>query len=114
MATRQSRPFALRVLNGVGGALLAAGLPVVRLDEDALLARAVKHTGLDDFGDAGFRVPLRRLLDAYEREAALTALGRIIARADAVRLLENRLRLVDVLKRLCGAFDLQPAEAQAA
>ena len=32
------RPVALRVLNGVGGALRRVGLPVVRLDEDALQA----------------------------------------------------------------------------
>ena len=62
------------------------------------MARAVKHTGLDDFGDDFFRAPLRRLLNAFEREAALTTLGRFIARTDVVRLLENRLHMTAVLK----------------
>ena len=94
-----TRPLGLRLLNGVGGALRAAGLPLVRLDEPSFLAEASRHTGLDDFGDDGFRDPLRRLLASYESEARLTLLGRLIARRDAVRLLENRLRLVDTWRR---------------
>jgi hypothetical protein len=93
------RPVGLRVLNGVGGALRAAGLPLVRLDEATLVARASRETGLADFGDDRFRVPLRVLLDAFEREAALTVLGRLIARTDVVRLLANRLRMVDAHAR---------------
>ena len=98
-ASRPHRPPALRLLNGVGGALRAAGVPLVRLDEQSLLDRAAKNTGLSDFGDAGFREPLRVLLASFENEAALTLLGRIIARGDAVRTLENRLHFVDTLKR---------------
>jgi hypothetical protein len=94
-----ARPLGLRLLNGVGGALRAVGLPLVRLDEASLLAEASRGTGLDDFGDDGFRHPLRRLLASYESEARLTLLGRLIARRDAVRLLENRLRQVDTLRR---------------
>jgi hypothetical protein len=83
----------------MGGALRAAGLPLVRLDQASLLARATAATGLTDFGDEAFREPLGRLLDALEREAALTLLGRIIARADLVRLLENRLRMTEEGRR---------------
>jgi len=42
---------------------------------------------------------LERLLSAFEHEAALTTLGRIIARTDIVRLLENRLRMTDAHTR---------------
>jgi hypothetical protein len=94
-----ARPLGLRLLNGVGGALQAAGLPLVRLDEASLLAEASRRARLDDFGDDGFRDPLRRLLASYESEARLTLLGRLIARRDAVRLLENRLHLVDTCRR---------------
>jgi hypothetical protein len=94
-----ARPLGLRLLNGVGSALRAAGLPLVRLDEASLLAEASRRTGLDDFGDDAFRDPLRRLLASYESEASLTVLGRLIARRDAVRLLQNRLRLVDTWRR---------------
>jgi hypothetical protein len=87
------KPLGVRALNAAGGALRALGLPLVRLDADGLLAEAARRTGLDDFGDARFREPLGLLLDAYEREAALTMLGRVMARADVLRLLENRLRM---------------------
>jgi Sulfotransferase family len=93
------RPLALRVLNGVGGALRAAGVPLVPLDEATLCARATRATGLADFGDGRFREPLRRLLDGFEREAGLSVLGRLIARADVVRLLANRLRMMDAHTR---------------
>src|SRR5262245_8120542 len=89
-----ARPLGVRVLNGVGWALEAAGLPVLGLDPDRLLARAARRTRLDDFGDDAFREPYRILLDALEREARLTTLGRVIARADLGRLLENRLHMV--------------------
>jgi sulfotransferase family protein len=98
-AIRPYRPLGLRVFNGVGGALRDAGLPLVRLDEKSLLEQAAKNTGLSDFGDDGFREPLRVLLASFENEAALTLLGRIIARSDTVRTLENRLHFVDTLKR---------------
>src|SRR2546428_7731364 len=93
------RPLGLRLLNRTGRVLRAAGLPLVRLDDASLLARASRRAGLDDFGDGAFRDALRRLLDALEHEAALTLLGRLIARADCVRLLENRLRIVDTCRR---------------
>lgn len=95
-AAPHALPLPVRALNGVG-ALIARGVP--SLDEDALLARARRATGLSDFGDDWFRTPLRRLLHALETEAALTTLGRIIARRDLVRLLANRLRIEDALRR---------------
>jgi len=99
VSSTPSRPLGLRLLNGVGGALRAAGLPLVRLDEASLLAEASRRARLDDFGDDAFRDPLRRLLASYESEARLTLLGRLIARRDAVRLLENRLHLADTCRR---------------
>ena len=96
---RTGPPLAIRLMNAAGGPLLAAGLPVVRLDESRLLERAARNTELSDFGDETFREPLRILLRSFESEARLTLLGRIIARTDMVRLLENRLRMTDVRKR---------------
>lgn len=89
-----ARPLGLRVVNAVGSALRMAGIPLLDLDPDALLARAARRTGLDDFGDDRFREPYRVLLDAFEREAELTTLGRMVARSDVTRLLENRLYMV--------------------
>lgn len=94
-----SKPLPLRLLNAAGAAADAIGLPLLRLDDAALLDRARRTTGLADFGADTFREPLRRLLDAFEREAQLSLLGRIATRIDLLRLLENRLRIVDTVKR---------------
>jgi hypothetical protein len=92
-------PLPVRAFNAAGAAARAAGIPLVRLDADALCARARRATGLDDFGDPWFREPLGVLLDALERDAALHLLGRVIARGDLTRLLANRLRMTDVIAR---------------
>lgn len=92
-------PLPIRALNGVGGLLARTGLTLPSLDEDGLLARATRDTGLDDFGDDWFRTPLRRLLHAMETEASMTTLGRITARTDLLRLLTNRLRIEDTHRR---------------
>jgi Sulfotransferase family len=89
-------PFALRVLNALGG-------PIVRrttsLDLEDLLATASKRTGLSDYGDPGFREPLGVLLEAFERDANLSALGRIASRGLVLQLLANRLRIEDLFAR---------------
>jgi sulfotransferase family protein len=94
-----SLPFALRAFNGVGALLGRGGVVLPSIAERSLLDAARRRSGLEDFGDGFFREPFSRLLRAFADEAALTALGRVIARRDLVRLLENRLRLVETLKR---------------
>lgn len=93
------RPLAIRALNLVGRLSHTCGLSPIRLDEDSLLERAVQATSLSDFGDDDFRRPFRLYLDSLENEARLTLLGRVIARADTTRLLENRLHLADAYER---------------
>jgi hypothetical protein len=93
------RPAAIRTVNGIGRALGAIGVPLARLDAKRLLDRARRRTGLSDFGGGAFREPLGVLLDAFESEAALSPIGRWAARSDVLRLLENRLRMVDTWKR---------------
>jgi hypothetical protein len=88
-----AKPFAVRALNHVGGALRAVGLPLVRLDAATLMAQAERATGLGDYGDDRFREPLACLIAALESEARMTFLGRMIAQRDLVRLLENRLQM---------------------
>ena len=55
--------------------------------------------GSHDYGDASFREPLAVLLDAFERDAKLSALGRISARGLVLQLLANRLRIEDLFRR---------------
>ena len=79
MGDLPTRPLGVRWLNGFGRAAATLGVPLVRLDEADLLARAARRTGLEDFGDEAFRKPLGVLVASLEHEAGLTLLGRAIA-----------------------------------
>jgi hypothetical protein len=92
----------IHTINVAGQGLARLGHQPVALDERSILDEACRQTGLDDFGGDEFRVPLGRLLRAYETEARLTLLGRIAARSDTVALLANRLRLVEDRQRHPG------------
>jgi len=77
----------------------SADADAIALDERSLLAEARARSGLADFGDDGFRVPLRKLLDSLEREADLHPAGRAAQRARIVDSLITRLRLQDLVTR---------------
>lgn len=96
---RPRLPLPVRLMNLVGAGARTVGLELVRLDVDSLLAKAQANTGLRDFGGDEFREPLALLVEALEDEARLTTLGRMIARGDLLRVLENRLGLVDLFRR---------------
>jgi Sulfotransferase family len=70
---------------------------------EELIALAERRTGLTDFGEWQFVAPLRVLLQACESEAALGAFGRFALRWDALRFLENLLRLRAAEKASGGA-----------
>ena len=63
------------------------------LGAEQLLDEAVSETGLDDFGEDGFREGLDRLTDSLEAEGRLTELGRQILGLRLRMLLANRLRV---------------------
>jgi Sulfotransferase family len=63
------------------------------LESDALIARARRRTGLEEFGDPPVEQPLRILSESLEREASLHPLGRFLMRIHLQSLLETRLRL---------------------
>jgi Sulfotransferase family len=92
-------PILVDLFNTAGAALRRAGLPLVQLDEQKLLDTACRETGLRNFGDGSFHEHLGVLLKAYETEAKLTLIGRLAARRDTLRLLTNRLRLVEDRKQ---------------
>jgi hypothetical protein len=89
-------PWPVRAMNRAGAAVRAAGLPLLPLDAEVLMARARRATGLDDFGDPFFRQGLDRIVESLDGEARLTTLGRTVARRDLQRTLENRLRVESV------------------
>jgi hypothetical protein len=70
----------------------SAAPPRFRDREEAFHRAAVEKTGLDDFGDPSYREALGVLLDAYDREARLTPLGRAIVEGQIAGLLEKRLQ----------------------
>lgn len=94
-----SRPQWLRFVNWAGGALRQTGLPLADLSEASLLSAAIRKTGLSDWGDESFRIPLRILLESLEKEADLNFIGRYLLRDRCIRLLVNRLRIQADLKR---------------
>ena len=79
-------------LNALG---TGAGGPetLVSLDPDELTALAAESIGHDDFFGDTWRAPYRVLLAALDTEAQLTTLGRLMTRADLLRMLRNRLQL---------------------
>lgn len=96
---RPHRPLALRIANRLGRLGRRLGLQGVDLSEESLISTARRRTGLSDLGDTSFRTPMRVLLDATEREARLHPCGRIMARHNLVRVLSNRLRIEDEIRR---------------
>ncbi|MEW6273004.1 MAG: sulfotransferase [Thermodesulfobacteriota bacterium] len=105
IAARRARSAFVRALNSGGRTLLRGGIPLVRLEAAQLLEAAGRRTGLDDFGDEAFREPFGRLVRALDGEARLNLVGRIAARQDLLRLLSNRLRMINDAKRHPGILD---------
>lgn len=89
----------LSVVNLFGRVFLKNGHGLMRLDAERLIERACRMTGLADYGGDSFREPLRILLRSLETDADLNFIGRICVRSDLLRMLCNRLHLVDDLKR---------------
>ena len=92
------RPIKYRLLNWGGTILRRSGLPLAELREESLLEAAQRLTGLSDFGDEGFRVPLQILLESLDKEANLNFMGRYSLQQYLVRLLVNRLRIQEDFK----------------
>jgi hypothetical protein len=81
-----------RQLNIAGGFLGAD--KVVPLRADDLLENARTQTGLSDFGDDGFKEGLRVMVDALNKEANLTLVGRLLVEQEIGRVLQSRLRVI--------------------
>jgi hypothetical protein len=92
------RPGWVDAVNALGDNLGDAGRTMVSLAQDELLAAAAANTGCDDYGDDWFRHGLSVLLQALEEEARLTLLGRLLARAEIQRILQNRLAVEATLR----------------
>jgi hypothetical protein len=88
----QTRPtFPVRLLNGCGALLDKSPIPRTPLRAVDLIATAKRRCGLDDFGGGEFFEGISRLLDSCQREGQLNLIGRIVLRADLIRILCSRL-----------------------
>ena len=88
----------LRALNYGGAGAARLGLRWPSFAPGALLAAARRETALDDFGDPSFESGLAVLVESIEREAGLSAFGRVVVRAQLVDVLATRLRVIDWAK----------------
>jgi hypothetical protein len=86
-------------MNGVGRGLERLGQQPISLGERSLLRAARRASGLEDFGDDGFRPGLQRLLRSLEEDAQLNFFGRFMARRQLLEVLEHRLLLIERRKR---------------
>jgi hypothetical protein len=86
-------------LVALGRGLGDDGRSVVSLRHEELLSAASTATGLDDFGDEWFKLPMHHLCSALDEEAELHLAGRIRARGELQVILQNRLGLIDLWKR---------------
>jgi hypothetical protein len=78
-----------------------------RMTADQVLARAMAETGLTAFGpDTGFRERLAVTLQSLDEDAGLTRGGRTTILANAVRVMANRLRIEDLVRRHPEILDI--------
>jgi hypothetical protein len=80
-------------------ALAAADAAPVELREEVVLAAARRDSGLHDLGDEAFRERLRVWLASADEDRELGPLGRATVFGNCVRVLKNRLRLEDLVRR---------------
>lgn len=89
-----ARPDWVRRLNQFGA---ATGDPryVVPLDPDEMLDTARRSTGLDHIGSDAWVETYRRRIRSIDEDSGAHLLGRLLCRAETIRVLQTRLRLED-------------------
>lgn len=85
----------LKVANVVARATEALGLPLGRLEVESILDAARRQTGLTDWGDDSFLVPMQKVVAAVEARGQFTPLARVILRQSWIRAVCNRLWVKD-------------------
>ena len=95
-----SKPLPIRIFNWLERTLEKRGKSIVDLSADSLMEKAVRKTGLSDWGDdESFRIPLKLLLESYREEPILNPFGRWFFSKRTIGLLCNRLCIQDEIKR---------------
>jgi len=92
MKPHMERPDWVRRLNLFGPAVGDPRL-IVPLDPDELLALARSSTGLEEIGDALWHETFKRRIRSIDEESNANLVGRLLCRAETLRVLQTRLRL---------------------
>jgi hypothetical protein len=93
---RPYRPALIALINMIATALRSRP---PYLDAVECITAAMKQTGLNNFGDTGFRRRLDLLIDAINGEACLNPVGAFMVRHNLIRMLANRLVMEDDIAR---------------
>lgn len=101
----------IRLGNHFAPLLSRHGMMPAAEDVDELMAAACRATGLEDFGETGFREPLALLLSDIAKDKSLHPMGRFLHRQFLLRFLKARLRLEAAYKEtpaMAGEQIVQP------
>lgn len=85
----------LKMANAVARATEVLGLPLGRLEQESILDAARRQTGLNDWGDDSFLVPMNKVVAAVEARGRFTPLAKVILRQSWIRAVCNRLWVKD-------------------
>ena len=97
-------PLPFRAFNALGRTAHRIGLAPLPFDPEQLKRRAVRDTGLDDFGEPEHAEALEVLCRSLEEEAHLNLVGRVAIRRLVLRNLATRLRRVAARTRTPDVF----------
>lgn len=86
-------------LDLLGGVLDRAGWRAFALEPEGVLAAARRQTGLQELGELAWPEGLERACASFEAEAGLSPFGRFVVHGALVRMVANRLRLVEARRR---------------
>src|SRR5262245_48353346 len=112
MARALAHPEWVRRLN-LFGDVVGDPAAIVTLAPDELLATACAATGLEDIGETewpGWAETYHRQVAAIDEEADLHLLGRVVTRAEVLRILETWLRMQQAW-RAQPAITTEPVDA---
>lgn len=99
---RNKRPLPIRLFNSLR-------IPIA-LDAQAMMRKAQRKTGLQDFGEGNLEEALTRLLQAIDKEAKMHAFGRFITKQRLMGILENRLRVEEFFRQFPEIEDVEIKE----
>lgn len=81
----------VKTINADMRAKNAAGLELIDLSAESLIATAMEQAGIDHFRDESFLPDFKILMTALENEAQLNPFGRLLAQTSNLESLKNRL-----------------------